>query len=133
MNTVELDSQILDVNDLGQSDFPGELAWLGTTGTAVCIYPDNQTETLDWATWTAAGGWVLGADLAVPGKGNTESGLLRSFPNQDRVLAVFSDSNGALYSATFDGTNWALTNGGTPLETDLSTTGSAPFSFAFEK
>ena len=132
-DTVEIDAQILDVNDMGQSDSPGELAWLGTTGQAVCIYPDNQTETLDWATWTSAGGWVLGTDLTVPGKGTGESALLRAFPNQDRVLAVFSDSNGGLYSATYDGTNWTLTNGGAPLETDLSTIGAAPFSFAFER
>ena len=130
---VEIDAQILDVNDMGQSDSPGELAWLGTTGQAVCIYPDNETETLDWASWTSAGGWVLGTDLAVPGKGTGETALLRSFPNQDRVLAVFSGSNGGLYSATFDGTTWTLTNAGAPLETDLSTIGAAPFSFAFER
>ena len=132
-NTVELDSQILDVNDMGSSDFSGEVAWLGTTGTAVCVYPDNQSGTLDWATWTAGGGWVLGADLVVTGKGTGESAFLRSFPNQDRVMAVFSDSNGALYSATFDGTTWTLTNGGAPLETNLSTISAAPFSFAFER
>lgn len=132
-NTVELDSQILDVNDMGQSDFPGEVAWLGTTGQAICVYPDNETATLDWASWTAAGGWVLGADLAVPGMGTGESAFLRPFPNQDRVLAAFSGSNGNLYSATYDGTDWTLTNGGAPLETNLSTIGAAPFSFAFER
>ena len=103
-DTVQIDAQILDVNDMGQSDSPGELAWLGSTGQAVCVYPDNESDTLDWASWTSAGGWVLGADLAVPGKGEGESALLRSFPNQDRVIAVFSGSNGGLYSATFDGT-----------------------------
>lgn len=129
---IQIDAQILDVNDMGQSDSPGELAWIGETGVAVCVYPDEEADTLDWATWTSAGGWVLGADLAVPGKGTGESALLRSFPNQDRVLAVFSGSGGGLYSATFDGTNWTLTNGGVPLETDLATIGAAPFSFAFE-
>ncbi len=132
-DSIQIDAQILDVNDTGQSDSPGEVAWVGDTGMAVCIYPDDEAATLDWATWTSAGGWVLGADLAVPGKGTGESALLRTFPGQDRVLAVFSGSGGGLYSATFDGTNWTLTNGGAPLETDLSTIGAAPFSFAFER
>ncbi len=132
-DTVEIDSQILNVNDMGQSDFPGEVAWLGTTGQAICVYPDDQAETLDWASWTESVGWVLGTDLVVAGMGTGESAFLRSFPSQGRVLAVFSGSNGNLYSATFDGTDWTLTNGGTPLETDLSTIGAAPFSFAFER
>ena len=132
-DTNHLDAQILDVNDMGQSDSPGEVAWLGTSGMAVCVYPDNQAGTLDWATWTDGAGWTLGVDLAVPGKGTGESALLRTFPGQDRVIAVFSGSNGGLYSATFDGSTWTLTNGIAPLETDLSTIGAAPFSFAFER
>lgn len=130
-DVVEIDSQTLDVNDMGMSDFPGEVAWVGSSGEAVVVYADNQSGTIDWATWSDGSGWSLGADVSIPGKGTGESAFLATFPGQNRVMLVLSDSNADLYAATYDGTSWSLTNGGAPLETELSVISAAPFSFAF--
>ena len=79
-DTNHIDAQILNINDEGISDFPGEVAWLGSSGVAVCVYPDEDPGTLDWATWTETSGWTLGTDLVVPDKGHGESAFLRTFP-----------------------------------------------------
>jgi hypothetical protein len=132
VNAAEYDSQIRDVNDTATGDFAGAVGWVGTSGTAVAVYPDNQTGTIDWASWTAAGGWVLQTAVAVTGKGFTESVQIEMFDNQNKLMAIFSDSNSDLYAATYDGVTWTVTNSGSPLETLLSSIDSGPFSFAIK-
>ena len=119
-NPGEYDSQIRNVNDTATGDFPGGVGWLGCGGVAVAVYADNQTGTLDYATWTVAGGWQVRTDFTVSGKGYTESVQLQHFPRLQKLLAVFTDSNGDMRAATFDGADWALTNGGAALETEMS-------------
>ena len=128
----EYDSQSWDVNDGGTGDFAGAVGWVGKSGTAVVVYPDNQTGTLDWARWTEGSGWVIQADELVTGKGFTESVQLASFSDTDKLMVIFSDSNLDLYAATYDGATWTMANSGAPLETLLSSVDSAPFGFAFE-
>jgi hypothetical protein len=128
----EYDSQTRDVNDSGTGDFAGAVGWIGPSGTAIAIYPDNQTGTIDWATWTSGGGWVVQADEPIPGKGFTESVHIEPFAGASKLMAILSDSNSDLYAATFDGIAWTITNSGSPLEDALSSLDSAPFGLAFE-
>jgi len=128
VNAGEYDAQIRDVNNGATGDFPAAVAWVGSSGTAVCVYADDQTDTLDWASWTPGTGWAVQTDAAIPGKGYTESVDLQSFANVQDVMLVFSDSNADLYALTFAGTGWALAI--TTLETSLSSLTSRPFGFA---
>jgi hypothetical protein len=73
---------------------------------------------------------VVQSDVAMPGKGFTESLDLQSFASGNRVMLLLSDSNADLYALTFAGTTWTVTNGGGTLETSLSSLASRPFSFA---
>ena len=132
VNPGEYDSQTRDVNDLAPGDVVAAVGWLGTSGTAVAVYSDNDVDTIDWATWTAGGGWVLQADVtpAITGKGYTESVQIEMFGTQNELMAIFSGSNADLYAATYDGATWTVTNSGSALETVLSSVDSAPFSFA---
>lgn len=126
----EYDSQTRNVNDLAQGDLPAAVAWVGASGVAVCVYADEATAALEWATWSSGAGWIVQGSFAVVGKGFTESVLLAGSEGPDRLLAVFSDDSDALYAATFDGASWTLENGGAPLEATLSANASAPFSLS---
>ena len=128
----EYDSQIRDVNDTATGDFPGAVAWVGTSGTAICVYADNQTGTLDWAKWTSGNGWIVQGDFAIAGKGFTESVELVPFASGNRVMVVLSDSNSDLYSLWSNGTVWNPTNGGTALTLGLSSITTKPFTFAIK-
>ena len=44
VNAAEYDSHIRDVNDTATGDFQGCVAWVGTSGVAVCVYSDDQTD-----------------------------------------------------------------------------------------
>ncbi|HEX6810987.1 MAG TPA: Ig-like domain-containing protein [Planctomycetota bacterium] len=130
VNAGEYDAQIRDVDNTATGDFPAAVAWVGSSGTAVCVYADDETGTLDWVSWTAAGGWVVQSDVAIAGKGYTESVDLQAFANVADVMLVVADSNSDLYALTCDGTAWTITNGGGTLETSLPSLASKPFSFA---
>ena len=132
VNPGEYDSQTRDVNDMAPGDVVAAVGWLGTSGTAVAVYSDNDVDTIDWATWTSAGGWVLQPDVtpSITGKGYTESVQIEMFGSQNELMAIFSGSNADLYAATYDGAAWTVTNSGSALETVLSSVDSAPFSFA---
>jgi hypothetical protein len=132
VDTKEGDSQIRDVNDQAFGDFPAGVAWVGTTSTAVCVYPDNETGTLDWALWTASAGWMLQADAPIPAKSYTESVALAAVPNQSAVMALVSDSNNKLHSALYSGGSWNVSNGGQPISGQLSSLASLPFSLDFQ-
>ncbi len=128
----EYDSQTLNVNDTATGDFHGGVAWVGTSGVAVCLYVDDQTATLDWARWTSGTGWVVQTDVSIPGKGNTESVVMESFTAQNVLMALFTDTSSDLFAATYDGTTWTITNGGAALEVSVSSTSTAPFDFFVE-
>jgi hypothetical protein len=131
INRNEIDSQITNANDTAVGDFPAAVAWAGTSGTAICVYADDQAGTLDWAQWNG-GGWAVQGDFAMPGKGITESVQLQTFASGNRVMLMLSDSNSDLYSLWTDGTSWNTTNGGAALTLSLSSITSVPFSFAIK-
>jgi hypothetical protein len=132
VNAGEYDSQITNANDTAIGDFPAAVAWVGTSGAAVCVYADNQTDTLDWLQWTAGSGWVVQGDVAMTGKGITESVELKTFATGNRVMLLLSDSNSDLFALWTDGTSWNTTNGGSALTLSLSSIASVPFSFAIK-
>jgi hypothetical protein len=129
----EYDSQMRDVNDTATGDFVGCVGWVGTSGVAACVYPDNQTGTLDWARWTAGGGWAIQTDVAMAGKGFTESAVMRTFGAKDELMVIVSDSNLDLYALTYDGSAWVVMNGGVRLMSDLSSIAATPFSLAIKR
>ena len=132
LNGGEYDSQIIDVNDVAEGDFAGAVGWVGNTGVAVCVYPDDNTGAMDWARWTSAGGWVIQSDVTISGMGNMESALIGMFPGQNKLMVVLSDSNLDLFGATYDGTTWTITGGGAAIDTDLIAVDSMPFSLGME-
>lgn len=119
----EYDSQIRDVNDTATGDMPGAVAWVGDSGVAVAIYADNDAGTLDWARWNGTT-WSAGAPVPVAMKGFTESAAAVTIPGY--AVFVFSDSNGRLYGATYNGTSWLLNPTG-PLESNLYPALTVPF------
>ena len=121
VQSAEIDSQIRDVNHGARGDWPAEVAWLGTSGVAICVYPDNLSARIDWCRYTEAGGWAAQTAVGVSGKGFTESVVLRSFLTQSHVLACFVDSFGKLWAAKYDGSTWTVSNGSAPIETAIST------------
>ncbi|MEW6071427.1 MAG: Ig-like domain-containing protein [Planctomycetota bacterium] len=127
IDAVELDSQIRDSNDAEVGDLPGALGWVGTAGQAVCVYADDATGTLDWASWSLPTGWEARADLPIAGKGETESVALATSGSATLVLVFVSDDAGALWAAGHDGLGWTLLHAGAALETALSSAASAPF------
>ena len=126
-NVGEYDSQTRDVNHTGKGDAPVGVAWVGSSGIAVAVYSDNSPARLDWARWTAAGGWVVQTPVSMSGKGFTESVALRSLLTQNKVFAAVSCSNKNLYAATYDGSSWTLLNAAAPLEGDLGSQTTVPF------
>ena len=95
----------------------------------MCFYSDDNNAAIDWARWTAGGGWVIQGDVAVAGKGFTESVQIESFTTQNKLMAIFTDTNSDLYAYTYDGTTWTATNGGAALELTVSSIASKPFGF----
>ncbi len=132
VNDAELDPNMRAVGSASTGDFHGGVGWVGESGVAVCVYPDNATDTLDWARWTVGGGWVLQSDV-VWTKGFTESVQLESFWHQDRCMLMLADHNGDLFAATYDGSTWTLSNSGLALETSLSSLTAVPFFLQIKK
>ena len=112
---------------VASGDIAGGVAWVGSSGVAICVYPNRVGGTLDWARWTSGSGWVVQTDVVIAGKGITESILMRSLKTQNRVMTLFSDSNSKLYAADYDGTTWTVTS--PELESSLSSVTSMPFWF----
>jgi hypothetical protein len=120
----ELDSQTLDVDDEAAGEFHGAVAWLGTSGTAICVYPDADDNKLDWARWTGSTGWTVETDVNVGGKRHSRSVLLRGSRSEDSALALVSNEQGALFGFAFDGSQWRSSS----LAQELASTDSVPFS-----
>lgn len=132
-HAVEIDSQIRDVNHTARSDWPGEVAWVGSTGVAVCVYPDNTPARLDWCRYTVSGGWSAQTPVSWSGKSFTESAVLRSFASANKVMAIVGDSFGKLYAASYDGTSWTQLNSAAPLESSLSTLAGRAFDYSVKE
>ena len=128
----QYDPQIWNVNSLALGEFQGAVGWIGTTGQAVCVYSDDQQGTIDWASWTAGGGWAIQPDVIVPGMSFLESVELARIPGRDALMAVIQAAGGELYVATYDGSLWTVIGGGAPLATSLSSESTKPFSVSFK-
>lgn len=129
----EYDSQIRDVNDKAEGDFPAAVAWAGQSGKALCVFPDNASGKIDWYSWTS-GSWKAGSDVTVASKGNTESVLLRGYANQAKVLLVLSDDKAQIFSAVFDGSvdQWTQVQPA-PLATKLAYPDTVPFALDLKR
>jgi hypothetical protein len=127
----EIDSQIRDVNDKAYGDFPAAVGWVSNT-TAVAVYPDNQTGTLDWAAWatTSTTGWLIQLDVPILNKGYTESVLLARVPGKNELMLVYTDSTSKLGWGVFNGSSWSMS---TLLSPNVAALDSMPFSLAFQK
>jgi hypothetical protein len=69
VNTGQFDNGFNHINGTDTGGFWAGAGWVGTSGRAVAVYSDQNTGQINYATWTAAGGWVVQADVAVPGMG----------------------------------------------------------------
>ena len=63
------------------------------------------------------------------GKRERYADISRTFNGQNELMAILADDSGALYAATYDGSSWTITNGGSALETSIATQTAVPFSF----
>lgn len=128
VDAAEYDSQIRDINDMAQGDFPASVAWLGSSDKAVCVYSDDSTEKIDWYTWTlGTQNWQHQNSASVPNKGYTESVQLATVPGQNALLALFSDDKMQLWSAVYSNNTWKVSNNGKPLSTKLTLLNTVPF------
>lgn len=128
VNVGQIDATARDFNDGVQSRHRQLLVMEWVNNVAVIVYPDTDTGVVDWARWTAATGWVIQTDFAVAGMGQSESVLWWSDTQTQKLGCLVSDSNQDLYLLACDGFAWATTNGGSALETSLSTiTNGTPF------
>ena len=127
VHAVELDSQIRNSNDTATGDFQGAVGWVGSTGQAICVYSDDQTGTIDWASWSGSVGWEQRGDITISGKGATDSVVLVQYEGRSLLLALLSDSDGNLYAASYDGVNWTVMESGSAIVTGISGSDSVPF------
>lgn len=127
------DTQMRNVNGTATGDFFGAVGWAGTSGTAVCVYPDTTSNTLDWAAWTVWTGWSIRPDVIIPGKDFTESMQLETIPGGDRLMAAFSDRDSYVFVAILDASGWTVTNQGQAAGSRLSTLSSRPFDLAVRR
>lgn len=132
IDDIELDSQTRDVNDNATGDFPCGVAWVSNTE-AVIVYSDDNTDALDWYRWQDGSGWSAGADFSLPGKGNTESVLVRASPSSDQVMALVLGF-GDLYGAVYSGGSWtSMVAGPGAIDPDVVWTDSLAFDFDFRR
>ncbi|HEY7759920.1 MAG TPA: DUF2341 domain-containing protein [Burkholderiales bacterium] len=130
VNTGQFDSGLNHIPSADTGGFWAGAGWVGTTGRAVAVYSDSNTGQINYATWTAAGGWVVQVDVAVPGStARMRSVQLESYVDQNKLMAVYSDTSGDLWAATYNGTSWTVTNAGSALELGLSDARTVPFDF----
>ncbi|RMH39131.1 MAG: hypothetical protein D6689_17580 [Deltaproteobacteria bacterium] len=128
VDAVEIDSQIADVDDTAQGDFPGELAFLPAAGVAVAVYPDDASGELGYATWSPVDlGWTAGS-VPLSAIGRPRSFDLAVLPGGAVALVVASDDEGRLFAARFDGQTWAPDAGGAPIASGLLDGPFTPFS-----
>ena len=121
----EVDPQINNVNDLAYGDFPAAIAWIGDN--PVAVYPDNQNATLDWAHFVG-GNFAEGDDIAIAGKGRTESVLFQTLPDGNQAVGVLSGDGGELYVFSRVVDTWNIENAGQPLVDMLATSEGMAFS-----
>ena len=115
------------------TDRDAAIGWVGTSGTVVLVYEDlDSGSDIDWAKWTPMLGWSLQSDMFVSGMGNIQAVQMKSFGNQNKLMLLFSDTLSNLYAATYDGLNWVITNGGSPLNSTISSLNTQPFSFSIK-
>jgi len=110
------------------------VSWVGTTGIAVFVWKgDDGGGALDWARFRSTG-WQIRPDEPFAGIGDMEFIQATSSPGSDEMMVLLSDDTGSLWGMTYDSESWTFTNGGMPLETNLSELGQSaqPFSFAFK-
>jgi hypothetical protein len=105
-------------------DFGTAVAW--TSAGAVGVYAGVNPGFIDYALFDGAI-WTLQTSVAVPGMGAAESIELLTLADGS-ILALFNDDAAKLWAAIFDGVNWTVSNGGQPLEADISATDAVSFS-----
>jgi len=130
-DTGEYDATFPHVETDGTGEFWAGVGWVGATGEAVVVYSDADSGVINWGNWTEAGGWTIQPDAAAPGVGLLRSVQLEGY-GASGLMSMFSDANGNLWGATYDGSNWTLTNGGNALETSLSDAKTRPFSLSVD-
>jgi len=126
VNGGQYDVAAANLPNTSDGDFPCAVGWLGTTGSAVCVYADSDNAKLDWARWISGSGWTVQSDVSIPGKTFTDSVQIASNA-LGHLMAVLSDSAGHLWAARYNGASWTVTNGGAELETGISSNASVPF------
>jgi hypothetical protein len=102
--------------------FPVGVGWL--SGQAVAAYSHSGT-LLNWAKWTAAGGWVLQSPATTsPPLAQQVNFTMVHLPatgvKPTESLALFiEDISGAVWSKRYDGQGWLDMNAGSSLAIDV--------------
>jgi hypothetical protein len=110
---------------------PTAVNWIGTSNTAVAVYPDDPSTGLNVATWTTTTGWTREPTVVtMPATTDQVSYEAVSLPEDEALLLLYVDPSGLLWSKYFDGATWVDTEGGTPLGGPLSRLNGVAFSVA---
>ncbi len=125
VNAAEMDAQVQDAEGAIPGDFPLSVCWSGSTGSAICVYADDQSAAINWLSWTSSNGWELRGDIPWPAIALTQSVALAY--TSAGLLALISDSTDALFFATHGIAGWTLQNAGNEIESALSESATKPF------
>ncbi len=122
-----IDDQVTSSYATHRGAIPVDVAWLGTSGRVVAVYPEVGNG-LDWASWTSATGWDREGDFATtPALADQRVNVQAlSLPGQDKAMFVVTDSNGDLFAKSITAAAGWVDVGGS-LESNLSNLTSTPF------
>jgi uncharacterized delta-60 repeat protein len=111
--------------------------YLGVSGReGIAVYADSNSRNIDWCTYNlGTNTWTTQTDVtpnpALQGdKANLE---LYKFPEENKIMLIFSDQASDLWAKTYDGTSWVNTESGVALNATLSTVNYQNFDFAFRR
>ncbi len=123
----------------GAGDAMAQVGWVGDTDTVVIIYYDTSDgagSRLHWLKATSTGTFVQQTDVTgITGCANAtqQSYVVESFTTLDKLMVIMSDGSNDICALTYNGSSWTVTNSGTALGTELSSSSSVPFSLGMSQ
>ena len=122
------------LNNTGWTQMPVAAGWVSTGASpkAIVVYNDANSGAINWRSWNGSS-WTNEADVLTTPSGFSNAIDIERQPGENKLMVTIEDSNGDLWTKTYDGTTWSDADKGTALETALSTTAYMPFDFAYDR
>jgi len=114
------------------------VAWTGTSPYGILVYSDAATNTVvDYYIYNkTSNAWITATDFSpTPLLSNEDNNILTlSFLDQNKTMVIIKDDSADLWAKVFDGNtlSWINTEGGSALETSVSSLEFPSFDFDFK-